>query len=131
MKICIICSLSKEEECRKTTEVLNLLGFDVVSPFGVKEERCLHLIQKKYLELIDSCDMVLVIPKHLIYIDGRSEIRKVTEDYSMMDFVVGESVSYEIAYARRIGKPVIFGMLPFVEEKEDKENDSRLNEVSC
>ena len=72
-----------------------------------------HNDQKQYLDLIESSDIVLVIPKYLNHGNGDAQ-----EDYSEFDFEVGESVSYEIAYARKIGKPVIFGMLPFVEERE-------------
>lgn len=126
MKICIICSLSKEEACRKTTEILNLMGFDVVTPFGLQSSSSLYLIQKQYLDLIESCDIVLVIPKYLNH-----GIGEVQEDYSEFRFEVGESVSYEIAYARKIGKPIIFGMLPFVEEKEVNYNVGGDYEVLC
>ena len=120
MKICIICSLSKEEECQKTTEVLKTMGFDVVNPFMFQEEYSLYSIQKEYLNQIESCDIVLAIPKYLVYnsSSGTPQKHRITEDFTVMDFIVGESTSYEIAYARKIGKPIIFGMLPFVEEKE-------------
>ena len=130
MTICIVCSLSVEEECRKTTEILNLLGFDVVTPFGIQESQSLYLIQKQYLNIIESCDIVLVLPKYFVH-NNSEQRHRVTEDYSIMDFVVGESVSYEIAYARKIGKPIIFGMLPFVEEKEEKKDVSGDDEVLC
>lgn len=125
-EICIICSLSKEEECKKVKEVLSLMGFSVQTPFDHQNFKSLYLIQKHYLGLIESCDIVLVIPKYLVHGVGELE-----ENYSEFRFDVGESVSYEIAYARKIGKPVIFGMLPFVEEKEENKNVSGDDETLC
>lgn len=119
-----------EEECKKAERILTHLGFDVAIPFYFQSSLSLYLVQRQYLDQIEMCDMVLVIPKRFVHNDLNPR-HTITEDYSTMNFIVGESVSYEIAYARKIGKPVIFGMLPFVEEKEEKEDVSGNDEALC
>lgn len=101
MNICIICSLKCEDECKKTKDVLINMGFDVVTPFD-NQHGSLFNIQLNYLHRIGQADIVLAIPK---------EIDAQGQDWVS---VFGESTTYELAYAIHIGKPVIFGVLPFI-----------------
>ena len=114
MKICIICSLSKEKECKKVEEFLKEKGFEVVTPFNLELGKNLYLIQRHYLEALESSDFVLVIPKYMDYHTEPGDDK--WTDHSEFGLIIGESVSYEIAYARKIGKPVLFSLLPFMVE---------------
>ena len=107
MNICIVCSLSCESECRETKDILMNMGFDITTPFD-GQVGPLFDIQLNYLKEIDKADMVLVIPKR---IDTKGTCNDNHCEWSAM---VGESVSYEVAYAVHTNKPVIFGVLPFV-----------------
>lgn len=101
MKITIVCSLSSIEICDGVVKILESQGVDVSHPFE-DQIGSLYRIQRIYLKKIEEADIVLAIPKTTCMNEACSDEAK-TEIIS----VFGESTSYEIAYARHIGKPVI------------------------
>lgn len=106
-KAVIICSTSVSNyDCAKAVGIFKALDFEVFDPFKNNERNALKSlleIQKEYLEEIDKCDLVIAISKksELAAIEDTSDgITSIIENF-------GESVSYELAYARHIGKPII------------------------
>lgn len=104
-KIVVICSLTQKETCVKLVNLFKeKFGLDIYHPF-LHQEGSLYHIQKEYLKAIDACDLVIAIPKELETMEGLKYTGK-----TVIKERFGESVSYEMAYARHIGKPVmIFG----------------------
>lgn len=111
MEICkkravIICSTSVSNyDCAKAVGIFKDLEFEVFDPFKNSEQntsKSLLEIQKEYLEAIDECDLVIAIPKT----SDLTTIQVSSNDTRIIE-LFGESVSYELAYARHIGKPII------------------------
>lgn len=100
MKVCIICSLSNKEACDIAVNLFESLGIKVHHPF-LDQNGSLYKIQRQYLKAIDDSDIIVAIPKSSCMNNLDYEPKtKIVNSF-------GESVSYEIAYARHTGKPVI------------------------
>lgn len=98
-KVCIICSLGAKEVCEKAAGTFENLGMEVHHPF-LDQQGSLLRIQSNYLKAIEESDIVLVIPKSSTTDNQFNDGTKVTELY-------GESVSYEMAFALYLNKPII------------------------
>lgn len=101
-KVCILCSLSNKDACEKAAETFKNLGMEVYHPFLDKVYKIsgLYTIQKDYLKAIEEADIILAIPKQSI-------LDEHYKDHSEITDIFGESVSYEMAFARHINKPII------------------------
>lgn len=107
MNICIICSLQNKDQCLDLVSRLSAVGNNVSHPF-VKQEGSLLKIQRDYIYEIEKSDVVIVIPKNVID-DSVSDITAIAAS-------IGESTSYELAYALRIGKIVLFDVRGLLED---------------
>lgn len=97
--VCILCSLSSKEICEEATRTFEELGMSVHHPF-LDQNGSLYRIQRNYIRAIYDADIILVIPKKAAANEQMSDVTSI-----LMSF--GESVSYEIATADFLNKPVI------------------------
>lgn len=101
-RVVVICSLSSKDKCMEVVERFQkLFGEEVYHPF-LDQRGSLYRIQKNYLKMIDAADFVIAIPKE----SNTVEIDQV-DPTTDINCNFGESTSYELAYARHIGKPVM------------------------
>ena len=105
MNVCIICSLKNEEQCMDAVNILETIGMNVWHPFMHQNGEPLYLTYSNYLKRIDMADLVLALPKTVSFHSCQTNSLE-------LDF--GESTTYEMAYANHAGKPVIFGLMPFI-----------------
>lgn len=97
--ICIICSLKAKEACMNLVDHFETIGLSVHHPFK-HQSGGLYTIQKLYLEAIDKSDLIVAISKEV-------SINQLYNDSTHIIERFGESVSYELAYASHIGKPIV------------------------
>lgn len=97
MIVTIISSLVNKEEIEAIKNFFKNQGCTAVNAPLEGQSKSLLEIDMDYLNKIDSSDFVIAIPKGISHEDHAGQIHK---------FLFGESVTYEIAYARHIGKPV-------------------------
>ena len=99
-RVCIVCSISQKPICDHVRDYFEFLDFEVDTPFDDREGS-LYERQNRYYKKIDRANLLVVIPKEACLLqdcDGNG---------TDVQFKVGESVSYEIAIARRLHIPVI------------------------
>lgn len=105
MNIVIISSLSNEEDIKTLREVFQSFNggvFDVITPLDDQTGSLCNL-QLGYIEKIEGADLVVAIPKKRI-------LNPVADIGTTIEYIFGESTSYEIAIARHFNKPfVIWG----------------------
>lgn len=119
-RVCIVCSTSQKDICDHVRDYFEFLGFDVDDPFDDRDGS-LYERQNKYYKKIDRANLLVVIPKE-------AWLLQKCENGTAPQLKVGESVSYEIAIAKRLKVPiVVWGETIFpdfeIENKEVTENE--------
>lgn len=102
----IIGSVSSEAE--KMDEVkIKIREIDppanIVTPVDAgRQDKSLLSIQYEYLKEIDKADFVIALPKNIFL--G-------TDPDGILEVMFGESTTYEMAYTKHIGKPLLIWFL--------------------
>lgn len=95
----IIGSLSCKEKIMRAKERLESMGCQVYTPLENQGERPLIAIQRNYIDRIEEADLIIAIPKSIIPEDISEKAQYLVE--------FGESTSYEMAIAGKLGKEVV------------------------
>lgn len=100
MVITIIGSLSMTDEIKKIKDYFESFGCTVNSPGNeALQTQSLLKIQSDFIEKILESDLIVAVPKDILFEDHGESIHHLK---------IGESTSYEMAIAKKSNKPILY-----------------------